>query len=62
MILGVGSVIGVSIVFVFIVVMGEGWVWLCEGIYMGKIDVDKIFEIWGVYVLNFVDVICRVVG
>lgn len=54
---GVGSVINASVAAALTAAIGESWMRLCEAIHTGKIDVDKVGDVWKDYLPGFLDVV-----
>lgn len=53
---GVGSVINASVAAALTAAVGESWMRFCEAIHTGKIDVDKVGDVWKDYLPGFLDV------
>jgi uncharacterized protein (DUF697 family)/predicted GTPase len=54
---GAGSAIGATVAFALTAATGEAWMRLCEQVYTGKVDIDKIKDGWRDYAPHLLDVI-----
>lgn len=53
---GVGSVVNASVAGALTAAIGESWMRLCEAIHTGKIDTNRVGDVWKDYLPGFLDV------